>query len=144
MSEVVMLVFLLSAPDEAARKELKKLEGNWEVVSAEIQGKKPKLEEFGIQSIVFGDATVKQKEQAKGSLTLKAKLDLSRSPKKIEGTIEGEKGGDKIAGVYELDGDKLRICLGPAEHAPTEVKTTKVSHVEVVLIELKRAKPPAR
>jgi uncharacterized protein (TIGR03067 family) len=40
------------------------------------------------------------------------KLDATQSPKTIDSVLAGQE-GKPIPGIYEFDGDKLRICAAP-------------------------------
>src|SRR5262245_4112269 len=62
------------------------------------------------------------------------KLDVTRKPMTIE--ISGEV--VQMAGVYALQRDELRICLGPAGKSPTEFNSKGEEHA---LLVLKRQKP---
>lgn len=50
------------------------------------------------------------------------KLDTSKKPKTIDTEqIVGEHKGKTIQGIYEIDGDKLRVCMAtPGKERPTE------------------------
>jgi uncharacterized protein (TIGR03067 family) len=56
----------------------------------------------------------------------KYKLDENKKPKTIDLTAGGRDGSGKkpddvLPGIYELDGDSLKICLGlPGKDRPTE------------------------
>jgi hypothetical protein len=43
-----------------------------------------------------------------------------------------------MAGIYSLEGDTLKVCLGPAEKPPSEFSTKGEKHFLMVL---KRQKP---
>lgn len=144
MSEVVILVFLTMASDDAAvQKDTKALEGSWEFVAAEMKGQPAPRNAVPFQAVVFADveAFAKQKD-IKGSGVLKVRLDPSVSPKTIRATGKSPdgKGVEELAGVYEVDGDKLKLCLGPADQAPTALKTTAEDQGKFILVEFKRVK----
>jgi uncharacterized protein (TIGR03067 family) len=111
-----------------AKDELKKLEGTWQVVAAEQGGaalpektlKDMKAVVKGdMLKIVIGEATF---------LEFKFTIDPAKKPKTIDATSTGE--GDKgrqAPGIYELDGDSLKLCLGKANNRPTEFTGKKGS-----------------
>jgi general secretion pathway protein G len=147
MSEIVILVFLIAPSDDAAvRKEAKSLEGNWKVVAAERDGMKLSEEKYGVQAIVFAQVDPSAKKKPNGSMYAAIRLDPSKSPKAIVANpVEGEgKKGLRLAGVYQLDGDTLKLCLADPENAPTELKSE--ARPNAVLLELKRVEtlPKAR
>ena len=53
------------------------------------------------------------------------KLDPSKSPKAIDVTItEGPSKGAVMLGIYEFDGDTLKVCFDPeGKKRPTEFKS---------------------
>jgi uncharacterized protein (TIGR03067 family) len=52
------------------------------------------------------------------------KLDPSKSPKTINAMIaQGERKGDILLGIYELDGDTFKVCFdAQAEKRPVDFK----------------------
>jgi uncharacterized protein (TIGR03067 family) len=128
----VTLIFTATvalAADEPA-KEWEKLQGKWKV--AEKAGKADYPWDYIAKNgwvviakdkatlvIVEGDNEMKLAEFA-------VKIDPSKSPKSLTLTIEfiapeGEKAkekGTKLAGVYALDGDTIKIMLGDEKNPP--------------------------
>src|SRR5262245_19074193 len=143
MAEVVILVFLTMPSDDAAvQKDTKLLDGKWEVVSLEVKGTKRGKKDIDFQAFVFADAEAfaKQKE-IKGAAVFKVAFDLTKSPKGFTAILDRrKKDEDKIAGVYEIEGDKLRLSFGPGDKAPTKLETTEDSDPQVALLELNRVK----
>jgi uncharacterized protein (TIGR03067 family) len=141
MTQIAILVFLTAPMDDEARQEAQKLEGSWQIVSAEVRGEKMLLAQLGLHGVIFADtATTNEKRKIGNSALYNVRLSPSRSPKRIEAADAGVKGPAETAGVYELRDDTLRMCFGPIGHAPTELRTTKDSHRDVMLIELKHVK----
>jgi uncharacterized protein (TIGR03067 family) len=128
------------APSEgdAAKKELAKLGGTWQLVSAETDGKKLPEEQVkqirvvikaGKHTVYFGETVV-----AEG---VAFRIDPTKSPKEVEDTLQD---GRKIRGIYELDGDTLRSCVAaPDKERPTEFTGKKGSGYTLRVF--KRAKP---
>jgi uncharacterized protein (TIGR03067 family) len=97
------------------KKELKKLEGTWEVVSVESNGRKAAEGELTGLAYVF-EANGKWKlqkdgeSQAEGTYT----IDPTKKPPtidyKIASSIVEETKGKPSLGIYKLDGDKLTVC----------------------------------
>jgi uncharacterized protein (TIGR03067 family) len=100
---------LSRADDDPTAKELAKLEGTWTVVKMEINGKsllekgkpEPKL------LIKDGKVTSDTKEAPLGGAELAKVFDPSKKPKTVTVALEGSV---KFYGIYEVDGDELRIC----------------------------------
>jgi uncharacterized protein (TIGR03067 family) len=132
--------FAARADDEAAKKELKALQGTWKVVAAEKDGDP-------LDRIVGGTITIKDnnftivtvdKVELKGDLT----LDPTKKPKHINfAHQDGVLKDKKWEGIYELKDDALKLCYAEADsekERPTEFKTLKKSRL--LLLEMKREK----
>ena len=115
MSATVLFVglSLLAAADptpEQIKAEMAKLDGEWVLVSASADGK-PVTDDAlktGRRTIKNGETTV----MLKGQVFMKAKftIDPTKKPKAIDYQIlEGKTKGSTRLGIYELDGDTLRI-----------------------------------
>jgi uncharacterized protein (TIGR03067 family) len=103
------------AEGDAARKEMKKFAGTWAVVAVESNGRKAAAEELEGLRYVFdpagkwklrkGDETI-----AEGTWT----IDPGKKPKAIdyhiESTVSEQAKGKKSLGIYEIDGDMLKVC----------------------------------
>jgi uncharacterized protein (TIGR03067 family) len=110
--------------NEAVKQEWKKLEGTWTMTKMEIEGRSlmEKLKPVPKITIkdgrVTSDAKDAPKDQEFDSSTIK--LDLGQKPKTI--TIPNFLGGDPekgvtLIGIYELKGDRLRVCVQDVETA---------------------------
>jgi uncharacterized protein (TIGR03067 family) len=132
--------FATARDDDAAKKELKALQGTWKVVSAEQDGDP-------LDRIVGGTLTIKDNNftivtvdrvELKGDLILKP----AKTPKHIDfAHQDGVLKGKTWQGIYELKGDTLKLCYAEADsdkERPTEFKTLKKSRL--MLIEMKREK----
>jgi uncharacterized protein (TIGR03067 family) len=144
---VLVLAAGLSVADHDSKKEplemeYAKLEGTWLVVSLEVEGLK-----------IPGDTIKDSRLFIKGNeFTMKEKIatyrgnfiiDSSKKPKTIDiNFTEGPEKGNTSLGIYELDGDDLKLCLTiTAKNRPTEfVANPKSGHGYEVL---KREKPKA-
>jgi RNA polymerase sigma-70 factor (ECF subfamily) len=126
----------------AAVTDEDRLQGSWDMVALETEGKAvPVPAEMRDQVVTFKADTVRTRftpyeEDAAGAATFR--LGPSRAPKTIDVLVKGSR---HSAGIYQLENDLLRICLAPAGHdRPTEFKTTPEG--SAVLFVLKQA--PAR
>jgi uncharacterized protein (TIGR03067 family) len=109
--------------DKAAQDELKKLEGTWEFKSSELGGKQAPAEFVkGASIVIKGD---KYTTHALGTVVDEGtvKVDPSKKPKTID-RVSSKLKGFVHQGIYELDGDKLRICEN-ANDRPREFDSTK-------------------
>jgi uncharacterized protein (TIGR03067 family) len=94
------------------RSDAEKIQGTWKVVSAVDGGEDQDTKEvltFGKDKITVEDRESKSEWQA-------YKLDPGKKPKSIDLTT----GGKTYLGIYELDGDKLKICIN--EHSDSDRK----------------------
>ena len=109
-------------PSDAVKKELTQLEGEWVMVSGERDGQAlpeeyvktaTRVAKDGVSTVTIG-----------GMVVMKSKytIDPAKKPKAIDfEATEGEAKGNKLVGIYELDGDTLKFCLAPADKdRPTE------------------------
>ena len=141
----VMVVGLLVAAGNAGQdqdkkgKDDKRILGTWMIVSLERGGEKAPEEKFKDFKVIFAAA---------GKLTLKAegedkamtfKLDSAKSPKQIDVT-ETRDGKDEVhKGIYVLDKDNLKVCIGHApDDRPTEFATQAGTKTQLIV--LKREK----
>src|SRR6516164_8701438 len=117
----LLCVLVLTAPggtgaraDDKAdvENELKKFQGTWTFESVEAGGKEIPAAEFKGMTVTFeGDKyTVKKGDEVIQAAT--QKLDPSRSPKTLDATVtEGPNKGAVILAIYEISGDKLKVCF---------------------------------
>ncbi|HZU36492.1 MAG TPA: TIGR03067 domain-containing protein [Gemmataceae bacterium] len=122
------------ADDKAdVAKELKKFQGVWTFESVEAGGKKAPADQFKGVTVTFAGNkhTVK-----KGDQVLQVgiqKLDPSKSPKAIDvRIIEGPNKGAVMLGIYEINGDTLKVCFDESgKKRPTEFKSAPGSETFV-------------
>jgi uncharacterized protein (TIGR03067 family) len=127
---IVLTVAVLCGPargEEKTTKESAKLAGDWRVTAATSAGWK--LGERWVQglgfavtgtefTLSFAGLTVMQ-----GSFT----IDLDKTPKTIDlKSTLGDQQGKTLAGIYEVNGDTLKICycMDPAGKRPKEFSST--------------------
>jgi uncharacterized protein (TIGR03067 family) len=133
-SMVVFCAFVLvavagprTAADEKedAKKELEKLQGTWTFDSREEEGKAVPAEKLKGYTLIFkGDKfMVKQGDKVFQAGT--EKLGPTRKPKTVDAKVtEGFAKGTVMLGIYEIDGDTLKVCFDPeGKKRPTEFKT---------------------
>jgi len=110
------------AKDEEAAKDLKKMQGDWVVVSMEVDGMRiPDDDAQALFRTVKGDKyTVSRYRKTAGKGTIK--LDATKKPRAIDALPAGAKGDAKaLLGIYEFEGDKLKLCFArPGVARPTE------------------------
>jgi uncharacterized protein (TIGR03067 family) len=131
---------LLSAADDkddAIKKELKRIEGTWEVVSMEQNGQQLPLPDkkmlatfMGNKYVMkIGDQVVQEGE---------GKIDPTQQPRTLDVKVtSGDDKGQSMLGIYELKSDQIRACVA----APGKKRPTKfTSKNDQMLITYKRVK----
>ncbi len=114
------------ADDKAdVEKETKKFQGTWMFESSEAGGQKLSADDLKGLILTFeGDKhTVKKGDEVIQVGT--QKIDPSKSPKTIDVTMtEGPSKGKVMLGIYEFDGDTLKVCFdAEGKKRPTEFKS---------------------
>jgi uncharacterized protein (TIGR03067 family) len=104
---------LLASGDDPEPKttaaDLKALEGTWEVVTYEMNGKEAP-ETSRVKKIVISAGKIDLYERGKPDFPIK--VDPAKTPKAIDVYIIGAmKFKAHVKGIYELKKDELRICL---------------------------------
>jgi uncharacterized protein (TIGR03067 family) len=140
-----LLVAANAGPQDAAKRELKKLQGTWRYVSLVISGQPVKdgLKERTVE--------IKAKALTEGRFVRPFRLDPAKKPRAIDITekhtvVSFEGGVQKtvekevvVPGIYRLDGDTLTICYdsgGPSEgpERPTKFASEPGSHVTLMVL----------
>ena len=106
-------------------KELKKFQGTWTFESSEMGGQKMPADELKTAVLTFEGAKHTVKNGDKVIQTGTQTIDPAKSPKTIDVTItEGPSKGTVMLGIYELDGDTLKVCFDfGGKTRPTEFKS---------------------
>jgi len=109
----------------AAKADKDAIQGTWKLVSAEHGGKIDKPEGADALKIRFEGG---QSYQVKGEEKVdpaEFKLDSDKSPKQIDLTPgTGPDKGKTMKGIYELNGDKLKLCIA-GDDRPADFKAEK-------------------
>jgi uncharacterized protein (TIGR03067 family) len=121
----VIAVLVLAGADsaqDAVKKEMAHLEGEWSMVSGEANGlSMPK------ETVQSGKRVAKDGETTitfGGQVYFKARfsIDPAKKPRAIDYTMtEGPTKGKTHLGIYELDGDTVKFCFAaPGGERPTD------------------------
>lgn len=121
-----MLPVGCSTTDHDANPELQAMQGTWEAVHMERDGKEVTLSNDNktTSSNTGNKFIVRRGDQviAAGSFA----FDPSKSPRESETTYtEGPDTGKTFKGIHEIDGDTMKFCRAgsPDDERPTEFKT---------------------
>jgi uncharacterized protein (TIGR03067 family) len=125
-----------NAAGQGADSDKVKIQGSWNIVAAERAGKADDEIKSLVTQLVFEGEKVKATvggETKEGKLT----LDATKKPKEI--TVTPTDGEAPMLGIYDLDGDTLKLCiLEGGKDRPKDFTTKEGS--ESILLVLKRAK----
>ena len=132
------LLVAADAKDDAVKRDMDALQGNWQVVSMERDGEAVNIAKDAAR-VIKAD---KYALTLRPGLTIEGayKIDPGAKPKTMETTASNGPYKDKeLLGIYELDGNTLRICYAPpGKDRPTEF-TTKAGSGWILTVH-KRAK----
>jgi uncharacterized protein (TIGR03067 family) len=119
MKTILIVIALLvlgqgTQQDSSTSDDLEKLQGTWILLSLEVEGAKlPDAMLSGSKIIIKGENF--KSISAGVAYEGKIKIDLNAKPKTIDLIFtDGPEKGRTSLGIYELDGDSLRICLSLA------------------------------
>ena len=125
---------------EAARKDLERLQGTWVVVSMEREGEAIPQEELKGRTCVYekDSFTLRSGDQPRrrGIVT----LDASRKTKAINTwDMDGPYADATVPGIYDLNGDTLKLCFSrPGAERPAEFTTKSGSGLILVVYQRKK------
>ena len=110
-----------------AQEDLKKLQGTWECVSMEREGDPIPAEQLKGTKVVYEDdlATLYRDGEVfrRGLIT----LDTAKTPRRVNTwDLNGPYADQTVPGIYEIDGDTLKLCFSrPNVDRPKEFTTKK-------------------
>ncbi|HEV3443941.1 MAG TPA: TIGR03067 domain-containing protein [Gemmataceae bacterium] len=135
MIRCVVLVLALSllagaeaAKEDESKKDQETIQGDWAQQSMVVDGAKVPDDEAQalFRSMKDDKYTIYQFKKVIGKGTFK--LDASRKPKTIDATTTAGGRSLTLLGVYELDGDTLKLCFAPpAKPRPSDFTSKKGS-----------------
>ncbi len=112
---LVCVLIAANTGDDAAKKDLEKFQGTWQLISMERDGKKtPDEEAKKITLTIQGNKFVLRKDAviiSEGTMT----LDPTKKPKEVDESITtGPNKGKVFSAIYEIDDDQHKICFAAA------------------------------
>jgi uncharacterized protein (TIGR03067 family) len=141
---VAGLLYLWAAPPQA-KSDQDKLQGAWKVVAATVDGDNdgPEVERIKnvLDPVFRGDKLTIREDNVNDF-----KLDPSKTPKQIDifpNSGPAKEQNQFIRGIYELNGDDLKLCVGPpGADRPAKFASEKGSEIRLVTLKRQPAKAP--
>jgi RNA polymerase sigma-70 factor (ECF subfamily) len=131
---------IFSERSTAARVDARQLQGIWRVVVQEQDGQE--LSEERLQSansrMIFVGNQLRHRDTAPNGQDVGQDVTFTLDPTQSPKAIDLKRNGQKLFGIYELDGETLKVCVDKNPgHRPREFSTQKGS--QRILHVLKRA-----
>jgi uncharacterized protein (TIGR03067 family) len=129
---LVILGFLIGADDakksDQSKKDLDQIQGNWHVVAMETNGMRGGADEVKKLTLIVKKDDYSVKVNGEDHVSAKLVLRADKKPKELDLVLET---GPVHKGIYEIDGDKFKICVSLSSAAdserPKEFKTKEDS-----------------
>src|SRR5439155_10414112 len=100
-------------------REMKKLEGTWIVRFHQRDGTWIPAEELKDETLLIAGNRMTFRLNGKATLEITYEIDPTRKPRFLDTSVAGK----TVHGIYEIDGDKLKICEAPpGKDRPTTFK----------------------
>ena len=138
----ILLVTGRPGAEDANRKDLEKLQGDWQAASMVIDGMPlPDDDAQAMFRTVKGNQyTVShfRKQLGRGTFTIDAKA----SPKRIDARPDGPAGkAGPVLGIYEIEGARFRVCFAlQGKERPTDFSAKKGSGHTLTVWEREKSK----
>ena len=111
------LVLVVDSSKDAAKRDREKLQGVWTLVAVKAEftfiSKKVRVEIKGDKYVLTAEEG-KKKTSVSGTV----KFDPSQKPKAVDFQYEELGRKTPVEGIYELDGDNLKLCVQIFEGQP--------------------------
>jgi len=103
-----VLLVAADAQDDAVKKDLKKLQGHWTLVSAVVDGKKIPADVIKDVHVVIEGPKYTYDGAVKREMTIT--LDPTKKPKEIDLTQMKDGKTKTSRAIYEVEGNTLKVC----------------------------------
>lgn len=119
---------LLCVASSARADDQEKIQGTWKAEKATLGGMDAPAQELEKMVLEFkgNKATPRDKQDNPADFT----LDATKKPKTMD--LKTAK-GETMQGIYELDGDTLKVCLSREGERPTKFESAEGSRTMVIV-----------
>ena len=135
--------FLLSGGDasDAIKKDKAALQGTWKITASVSKGDRATAEEIKDLFLIFRGDAILVREEGKSQENFSFQLDPLTKTKAIDLILKiGPQKGRVDRGIYEIDGDTLRICIQSNKDSPRPREFVSRTGSELWLVVLQRSK----
>jgi uncharacterized protein (TIGR03067 family) len=136
-------LLLAGGPDitDAIKKDKAALQGTWKVTASESKGEKVPAEDIKGLFLIFRGDAILIREGGKTAENFAYLLDPTKKIKEIDLTVKvGAQKGRLDRGIYQLDGDSLRICIQSNKDEPRPREFRSRAGSDLWLVVLQRTK----
>jgi uncharacterized protein (TIGR03067 family) len=99
---------------DAGKEELRRIQGTWQFVAHDMDGKALSPAELQKMTITFTGNRWTVREGDKVVQAGTHQFDPGKKPPHLDAVVtEGEGKGSTMLGIYEMKGDTLRVCFDP-------------------------------
>jgi uncharacterized protein (TIGR03067 family) len=138
----LMPALLLLAPDDKTKKDEDAIQGSWSVVNFVGTGKELDEDVRKQLTIAFKEGAMEVLVNGKSDETYGFKLDSSKKPRHIDilEKKDGKEAAPALLGIYEIDGDTLKICWNkedPRRGRPAELRSTAENKFHLMTLKRK-------
>jgi uncharacterized protein (TIGR03067 family) len=132
LAVLLVLGFLIGADDakksDQSKKDLDQMQGTWHAVAMETKGVRSGADEIKKLKLIVKKDEFSVKMNGEDHVSAKLVIRADKKPKEVDLVQET---GPVYKGIYEIDGDKLKICVTLSSDAdserPKEFKTEEDS-----------------
>ena len=126
---------------EAIRKDRAALQGTWKVTASTSKGEKVPADDLKELFLIFRGDAILIREGGKSAENFSYLLDPTKKIKEIDLTLKvGAKAGKVDRGIYQFDGDTLRICIQSNKDEPRPREFRSPAGSDLWLVVLQRTK----
>lgn len=141
LAVVGTFVFAAGGGGDAIKKELKRFEGAWKIAQMQVDGVEIPLTAFKKTTVVIDGDRMTFKDGDKVYDAIECDIDPSKKPPEIDlHHISGLKKGVVERGIYDLDGDTLKVCQSlTAKKRPSGFNADKGSAQQLMILRKQRS-----